>query len=143
MLAPKRVKFRKWHTGREHASKQLQPATRGIKLSFGAFGLKAVTYARITSNQLESARKVIVRELGKTGKVWIRVFPDWPVTQKPPEVKLGKGKGDPTHFVTRVYPGRIMFEVDGVDAAVAKTALTKAGKKLPVKIKVVSREVTV
>lgn len=143
MLAPKKVKHRKWHTGREHASKQLSPETRGIKLSFGSYGMKSITYARITSNQIESARKVLVRELGKTGKVWIRIFPDWPITQKPPEVKLGKGKGDPVAFVTRVYPGRIIFEVDGVETAVAKKAIIKAGKKLPVTVKVVGREITI
>jgi large subunit ribosomal protein L16 len=113
--------------------------TRGITVAFGSHGLKATSHARIRSNQLESSRKVIVRALGKTGKMWLRVFPDKPFTQKPPEVKLGKGKGDPVGYEIEVWPGRVLFEVDGVGPAVAVETLVKAGKKLPLKTKVVSR----
>lgn len=113
--------------------------TRGIKLSFGSYGLKAMEYARVTSNQIEAARKVTMHHAGKTGKVWIRVFPDHPFTQKPAEVKMGKGKGDLVGFIAEVKPGRVIFEIDGVDATVAAEALRKAGTKLPLKTKVVSR----
>jgi large subunit ribosomal protein L16 len=138
MLTPKKVKFRKWHTMR-HNSKKVKLATRGITVAFGSHGLKATTPARLRSNQLESARKVIVRSLGKTGKLWLRVFPDKPFTQKPPEVKLGKGKGDPVGYEVEVWPGRILFEVDGVDDKTATAALNNAAKKLPLKAKVVAR----
>lgn len=138
MLFPKKVKFRKWHTMRRNAKKG-KVATRGITVAFGSHGLKAVTHARLRSNQLESARKVVVRSLGKTGKMWLRVFPDKPFTQKPPEVKLGKGKGDPVGYEIEVWPGRVLFEVDGVPETVAKETLEKAGKKLPLKTKVVVR----
>ena len=138
MLFPKKVKFRKWHTMRRNA-KKTRVATRGVELSFGSHGLKAVSEHRVRSNQIESARKVIVRAMGKTGKIWIRVFPDKPFTQKPPEVKLGKGKGDPAGYEVEVLPGRIMFEVDGIPAAEAREALRKAGAKLPLKTKVVTR----
>ena len=114
-------------------------AVRGVSVAFGSHGLKATTHARVRSNQLESARKVVVRSLGKTGKMWLRVFPDKPFTQKPPEVKLGKGKGDPQGYEVEVWPGRILFEVDGVADATATETLTKAGKKLPLKTKVVAR----
>ena len=114
-------------------------ATRGITVAFGSHGLKAVTESRVRSNQIESARKVIARSLGKTGKLWVRIFPDKPFTQKPPEVKLGKGKGDPVGYEVQVWPGRVLFEVDGVSDAIAKDTLTKAAKKLPLKAKVVSR----
>jgi large subunit ribosomal protein L16 len=140
MLFPKKVKFRKWHTGRKN-SKKLAVAveTRGTKLSFGSYGIKAVEYARLTSNEIEAARKVMARYATKSGKVWTRVFPDRPFTQKPPEVKLGKGKGDPVGFVCPVKAGRIIFEIDGVDAKIAEEALRKAGTKLSVKTKIVSR----
>jgi large subunit ribosomal protein L16 len=140
MLFPKKVKHRKWFTMRQHPVKEAAHAeTRGIDLAFGSFGLKAVKYARITSNQIEAARKVMARYATKSGKVWIRVFPDHPFTQKPAEVKMGKGKGDPVGFVCEVKPGRIMFEIDGVESVVAAEALRKAGTKLPVKTKIVSR----
>src|SRR5487761_2718078 len=129
MLTPKKVKFRKWHTMR-HNSKKVKVATRGITVAFGSHGLKATTPARVRSNQLESARKVIVRSMGKTGKLWLRVFPDKPFTQKPPEVKLGKGKGDPVGYEVEVLPGRILFEIDGVSDSNAASALVKAAKKL-------------
>ena len=140
MLFPKKVKHRKWFTMRTHPEKEAAHCdTRGIDLAFGSFGLKATKYARITSNQIEAARKVMARYATKSGKVWIRVFPDHPFTQKPAEVKMGKGKGDPVGFVAEVKPGRIMFEIDGVESAVANEALRKAGTKLPVKTKIVSR----
>lgn len=140
MLIPKKVKFRKWHTSRRNASWN-HAETRGIHLSFGSFGLKAVTAARVTSNQIESARKVISKYASKSGKVWVRIFPDRPFTQKPAEVKMGKGKGDPVGYVFPVQPGRIMFEIDGVDEPTAREALRKAGTKLPLKSKIVSREI--
>lgn len=138
MMFPKKVKHRKWHTMRRN-EKKIRVATRGITVAFGSHGLKATTMARVRSNQIESARKVIARSLGKTGKVWIRIFPDKPFTQKPPEVKLGKGKGDPVGYEVEVLPGRVIFEVDGVTDVVAKSALSKAGKKLPLKAVVVAR----
>ncbi|MGH7141738.1 MAG: 50S ribosomal protein L16 [Minisyncoccia bacterium] len=139
MLFPKKVKYRKWQTGRWNM-KHPRAASRGTDVAFGSFGLKATTHARVRSNQLESARKVIVRNLGKTGKLWIRVFPDKPFTKKPPEVKLGKGKGDPVGYEVEVLPGRILFEIDGVPSETASLALVKAAKKLPLKAKVVSRQ---
>jgi len=138
MLTPKKVKFRKWQTGR-HNAKKTKVATRGITVAFGSHGLRAMTHARVRSNQLESARKVVVRQLGKTGKMWTRIFPDKPFTQKPPEVKLGKGKGDPVGYEVEVWPGRIIFEVDGVTDVIAIQALGNAAKKLPLKAKVVAR----
>ena len=138
MLFPKKVKFRKSHTMRRNP-KSPKVATRGITVAFGSPGLKAMTESRLRSNQLESARKVIVRSLGKTGRMWMRVFPDKPFTQKPPEVKLGKGKGDPVGYEVQVWPGRIIFEVDGVDEKTATDTLIKASKKLPLKAKVVAR----
>lgn len=138
MLLPKKVKFRKWHTMRRNPKRSMV-ASRGITVAFGSHGLKAMTEGRVRSNQLESARKVVVRELGKTGKMWLRVFPDKPFTQKPPEVKLGKGKGDPVGYEVQIWPGRVLFEVDGVPAVDAVKMLAKAGKKLPLKTRVVSR----
>lgn len=138
MLIPKKVKYRKWHTFRENPAK-IGVATRGTKLSFGSFGLKAMTPARIRSNQLEAARKVLSKSLGKTGRIWIRVFPDMPYTQKPAEVKLGKGKGDLQGYQVPVKPGRLIFEVDGATSDVAREALRKAGTKLPMKSKIVAR----
>jgi large subunit ribosomal protein L16 len=142
MLFPKKVKFRKWHTGRKNAKKlESGVETRGTRLSFGSHGLKAVAYGRLSSNEIEAARKVVVRYATKSGKVWTRVFPDRPFTQKPPEVKLGKGKGDPVGFVAQVKAGRILFEIDGVDKKVAEEALSKAGAKISVKTRVVSRDI--
>ena len=114
-------------------------ASRGVDVSFGSHGLKATTHARLRSNQIESARKVIVRTLGKTGKLWVRIFPDKPFTQKPPEMKLGKGKGDPVGYEVEIWPGRVLFEVDGVDAVSATKTLISAAKKLPLKARVVTR----
>jgi large subunit ribosomal protein L16 len=138
MLFPKKVKFRKSHTMRVNP-KKIKIATRGITVAFGSHGLKATTAARVRSNQIESARKVIARSLGKTGRSWTRIFPDKPFTQKPPEVKLGKGKGDPVGYEVQVWPGRVLFEVDGVADTIAIEALNKAAKKLPLKAKVVAR----
>lgn len=137
-LLPKKVKHRKWQVLRKHPDK-IGNETRGTDVSFGSFGLKSLDAKRITSNQIEAARKVVSRTLGKTGKMWIRIFPDMPFTKKPAEVKLGKGKGDPQGYVAPVKPGRIIFEVDGVPEDIAREALRKAGTKLPVRTKVVSR----
>lgn len=139
MLFPKKVKHRKWQTARRNPNK-IGLASRGTKIQNGTHGLKAMTSARITSNQIESARKVLTRETGKFGKYWIRIFPDRPITRKAAEVGMGKGKGDPQGFCVEVLPGRIMFEVAGVSEAVAREALRKAGTKLPVKVKIVSTE---
>lgn len=138
MLTPKKVKFRKWHTSRTDMTK-VSPDTRGLKVSFGSFGLKAVTGGRVRSNQIESARKVTSRTIGKTGRMWIRIFPDRPFTQKAANVGMGKGKGDPEGYCLDVRPGRIIFEVDGVPEATAKEALRKAGTKLPVNTRIVAR----
>ena len=137
MLLPKKVKYRKWHTFRKNAEK-VGVASRGTTISFGSHGLKAQAGARIMSNQLEAARKALSREIGKTGKLWIRIFPDMPLTKKPAEVKLGKGKGDLFGYCAPVKPGRIIFEVDGVTDAVARESLRKAGTKLPLKTKVIA-----
>jgi len=139
MLFPKKVKYRKWHTARKNKSKMVKPETRGIGLSFGSFGLKATSQGRVRSNQIESARKTLSRTITKSGKLWIRIFPDRPYTSKPPEVGMGKGKGDPQGYCFDLRPGRIIFEVDGVEATIAKDALRKAGAKLPVKTMIVSR----
>ena len=138
MLTPKKVKFRKWQTGRSNI-KARTADTRGVKLAFGSFGLKSESQARVKSIQLESARKVISRTLTKTGKYWIRIFPDRPYTAKAAEVGMGKGKGDPQGYCFDVLPGRIIFEVDGVDEAIAHEALRKAGSKLPLKTRIISR----
>lgn len=138
MLLPKKVKFRKWHTMRLN-KKAMTPETRGTKLAFGSYGLKAETQARVKSNQLEAARKAMSRSLTKAGKYWIRIFPDRPYTAKAAEVGMGKGKGDPQGYCFEVFPGRIIFEVDGVEEAIAREALRKAGTKLPVKSRIISR----
>ncbi|MEA2701696.1 MAG: large subunit ribosomal protein [Candidatus Parcubacteria bacterium] len=139
MLFPKKVKHRKWQTGRKSEEKLARPDTRGTTVAFGSYGLKATTAHRVTSNQIEAARKVLTRVTGKGGKMWIRIFPDRPVTKKPAEVGMGKGKGDPQHFVFEVRPGRVIFELDGVEDAKARDALRRAGAKLPVKVSIVTR----
>lgn len=139
MLFPKKVKHRKWQTNRKSPEKLARPDTRGITVAFGTYGMKATTPSRVTSNQIEAARKVLTRATGKTGKMWIRIFPDRPITAKPAEVGMGKGKGDPKHFVFEVRPGRILFELDGVPEIVARDAMRRAGAKLPLKTKVVTR----
>ncbi len=142
MLFPKKVKHRKWQTHRKSPERMNRPETRGLTVSYGSYGLKAVTGSRVTSNQIEAARRVISRTMGKAGKSWIRIFPDRPITQKAAEVPMGKGKGDPDHFVCEVHPGRVMFEIDGVEEDIAREAFRKAMNKLPVKAKFVRREDT-
>ena len=139
MLFPKKVKHRKWQTARLSQAKLDRPESRGITMSFGAFGLKAETASRVAANQIEAARRAMQRSAGKTAKVWIRIFPDRPVTQKAAEVPMGKGKGDPNRYVFEVRPGRILFEIDGVTEEVAREALRKAGCKLPVRTRVIAR----
>ena len=134
MLQPKRTKFRKAHKGRIHGN-----AKGGTQLTFGAYGLKATTPARVTARQIEAARRAITRHLRRTGRVWIRVFPDVPVSTKPAEVRMGKGKGNPEFWVARVKPGRIMFEIDGVAEELAGEALGLASAKLPLDTRVVKR----
>lgn len=138
MLTPKKVKFRKWQTGRKDMTK-VTPATRGITVAFGSYGLKATSGGRIRANQIESARKVTSRTIGKVGRMWIRIFPDRPFTAKPAEVGMGKGKGNPEGYCLDVRPGRVLFEVDGVSPLIAKEALRKAGTKLPVTTRIVER----
>lgn len=139
MLFPKKVKHRKWQSQRMNEKKLNRPDTRGVTLAFGSVGLKATSPARITSNQIEAARKVLTRATAKSGKLWIRIFPDRPITQKPAEVTMGAGKGDPKHYVFQVRPGRILFEMDGVDEKVAREHMRQAGMKLPAKTTVISR----
>ena len=137
MLFPKKVKFRKWQKKRTKMEGRVE--SRGTTVAFGSFGLKAETMGRLTSNQIEAARKAASRHLTKVGRMWIRVFPDRPFTSKPAEVPMGGGKGDLDGYSIEVLPGRIIFEVDGVDAAIAKEALRKAGTKLPIKTRSVER----
>jgi large subunit ribosomal protein L16 len=134
MLSPKRTKYRKAHKGRIHGA-----AKGGSDLNFGAYGLKAVNPDRVTARQIEAARRAITRHLKRLGRVWIRVFPDVPVSTKPAEVRMGSGKGTPEFWVCRVHPGRIMFEIDGVSEQVAREAFALAAAKLPIRTKVVSR----
>jgi len=138
MLFPKKVKHRKWQTGRRNP-KRAGIATRGITIAFGSFGLKSLARGRITSNQIEASRRVMRRALGKNGTIWTRIFPDRPYTAKGAEVGMGKGKGDPQGFVAEVEPGRVLFEVDGVEEALAREVLRKGGAKMPVKTKIVAR----
>ncbi len=139
MLFPKKVKHRKWQTGRKSEKRLARPDTRGTTIANGSFGLKAVTPSRVTSNQIEAARKVLTRATAKSGKLWIRIFPDRPITAKPAEVGMGSGKGDLKHFVFEVRPGRVLFELDGVAESVARAHLKQAGSKLPVKTVIVAR----
>lgn len=139
MLFPKKVKHRKWQRMRTNPQKS-RNESRGIELAFGAHGLKAIMPGRIKANQIEAARRAVSRAMGKTGKVWIRIFPDRPYTKKAAEVGMGKGKGDVEGYEMEVLPGRILFEVDGVSKATATEALRKAGSKLPTKTKIVSRQ---
>src|SRR3978361_898877 len=134
MLQPKKTKFRKQFKGRIHGA-----AKGGFELNFGQFGLKAVEPERVTARQIEAARRAITREMKRQGRVWIRVFPDVPVSSKPTEVRMGSGKGAPDYWAARVHPGRIMFEVDGVAEAIAKEALRLGAAKLPVRTRVVAR----
>lgn len=134
MLSPKRTKYRKAHKGRIHGN-----AKGGTALNFGSFGLKATTPGRVTARQIEASRRAITRHMKRSGRVWIRIFPDLPVTSKPAEVRQGKGKGSPEFWACRVKPGRIMFEVDGVPAEIARQALDLAAAKLPVQTRFVAR----
>jgi large subunit ribosomal protein L16 len=134
MLQPKRMKYRKAHKGRIKGN-----ATSAAALSFGTFGLKAQEPARITARQIEAARRAMTRQMKRAGRVWIRVFPDVPVSKKPTEVRMGKGKGTPEFWVARVKPGRVMFEIDGVGDQVAREALRLAAAKLPLRTRVVAR----
>ena len=134
MLQPKRTKFRKQHKGRIHGA-----AKGGTSLAFGAFGLKAQEPERVTARQIEAARRAITRSMKRQGRVWIRIFPDVPVSSKPTEVRMGKGKGAPEYWAARVAPGRIMFEIDGVNEQVAREALYLGAQKLPIKTRFVQR----
>ncbi len=134
MLQPKRTKFRKAFKGRIHGD-----AKGGTALNFGAFGLKALAPERITARQIESARRAITRHMKRQGRLWIRIFPDVPVSSKPAEVRMGSGKGSPEYWAARVKPGRIMFEIDGVSHEVAAGAFERAAAKLPIKVKMVTR----
>ncbi|MDA0339382.1 MAG: 50S ribosomal protein L16 [Proteobacteria bacterium] len=134
MLMPKRTKYRKAHKGRIHGN-----AKGGTALNFGSFGLKATTPERVTARQIEAARRAMTRHMKRQGRVWIRIFPDVPVSKKPAEVRMGKGKGTPELWVCRVKPGRIMFEIDGVPLDVAKRACELAAAKLPLQTRFVAR----
>jgi large subunit ribosomal protein L16 len=134
MLQPMRTKFRKAHKGRIHGV-----ATSGNSLAFGEFGLKALEPERVTARQLEAARRAMTRHMKRSGRVWIRVFPDVPVSKKPIEVRMGKGKGTPEYWVVRIKPGRVLFEIDGVPVQVAREALDLAAAKLPIKTRFVQR----
>jgi large subunit ribosomal protein L16 len=134
MLQPKRTKYRKAHKGRIHGV-----AKGGFELAFGEFGLKAQEPDRLTARQIEAARRAMTREMKRQGRVWIRVFPDVPVSKKPTEVRMGKGKGTPEFWAARVKPGRILFEIDGVSKEVAREALRLGAMKLPIKTRFISR----
>ena len=134
MLSPKRTKYRKAHKGRIHGV-----AKGGTSLNFGAFGLKALEPERVTARQIEAARRAITRAMKRAGRVWIRVFPDVPVSKKPAEVRMGSGKGSTEYWACRVKPGRVLFEVDGVTQATAREALGLAAAKLPIKTRIVKR----
>ena len=134
MLQPSRTKFRKAHKGRIHGV-----ATSGQNLAFGQYGLKATEPDRVTARQIEAARRALTRHMKRAGQVWIRVYPDVPVSKKPLEVRMGSGKGTPEFWVTRIKPGRILFEIDGVSIALAKEALDLAAAKLPIKTRFVER----
>lgn len=133
---PKKVKHRKWHKG----SKRVKVATRKTSLAFGKMGLKATTESWVTSRQIEAARRAITRYVKRGGSIWIRIFPDHPVTAKGAEVPMGKGKGAVDHYVVPVRPGTVMFEIDGVEDEVAREALRLAAHKLPVKTKIVEKK---
>ena len=134
MLQPTRTKFRKQFKGRIHGS-----ATSGVELTFGSFGLKALEPERVTARQIEAARRAITRHMKRSGRVWIRIFPDVPVSKKPTEVRMGKGKGTPELWVCRIKPGRIMFEIDGVPEDVAREALRLGAAKLPIRTRFIQR----
>ena len=134
MLQPMRTKFRKAHKGRIKGV-----ATSGVDLAFGHFGLKALEPERVTARQIEAARRAITRHMKRQGRLWIRVFPDVPVSSKPAEVRMGSGKGSPEHWVARVKPGRVLFELEGVAGPIARGAFERAAEKLPIKTRIVAR----
>ncbi|MBY0299261.1 MAG: 50S ribosomal protein L16 [Methylobacterium sp.] len=134
MLQPKKTKFRKQFKGRIHGA-----AKGGTDLNFGSYGLKALEPERVTARQIEAARRAITREMKRQGRVWIRIFPDVPVTQKPTEVRMGSGKGSPEYWAARVHPGRVMFEIDGVAEDIAREALRLGAAKLPVRTRFIQR----
>jgi large subunit ribosomal protein L16 len=134
MLQPKRTKYRKAHKGRIHGH-----AKGATTLNFGTFGLKAQAPGRITARQIEAARRAITRHIKRAGRVWIRVFPDVPVSSKPAEVRMGKGKGSPEFWICRIKPGRVMFELDGVAGPIAREALQRGAAKLPIDTRIISR----
>ncbi|CAH1659848.1 50S ribosomal subunit protein L16 [Hyphomicrobiales bacterium] len=134
MLQPKKTKFRKQFKGRIHGT-----AKGGTNLDFGQFGLKALEPERVTARQIEAARRAITRQMKRQGRVWIRIFPDLPVTDKPTEVRMGKGKGSPEYWAARVHPGRIMFELDGVPEETAREALRLGAAKLPIRTRFIQR----
>ena len=134
MLQPKKTKYIKAHKGRIRGK-----AKGGTTLNFGSYGLKAITAERVTSRQIEAARRAITRHMKRAGKVWIRIFPDVPVSKKPTEVRMGKGKGTPEYWAAKVKPGRIMFEIDGVPSDIAHTALNLGSSKLPLQTKIITR----
>lgn len=136
MLSPKKIKHRKWHKSAGTSGRQ---ASRTLKVSFGSWGLKALTGTWVTARQIEAARRVMVRYIRKGGKVWLRIFPDKPVTIKGAETPMGKGKGAPDHYVVDVKPGTILLEIDGIADSEAKEALKMAGYKLPLKTKVLKK----
>jgi large subunit ribosomal protein L16 len=136
MLQPKRTKFRKMHKGRNRGL-----ASRGNKVSFGEYGLKSVERGRVTARQIEAARRAMTRHIKRGGRVWIRIFPDKPISKKPLEVRMGKGKGNPEYWVSLIKPGHVLYEMEGVSEDIAREAFRLAGAKLPVKTVFVSRQV--
>ena len=134
MLSPKRTKYRKAQKGRVHGM-----AKGGTTLNFGAYGLKTTTAGRVTARQIEAARRAITRHLKRAGRIWIRIFPDVPVSTKPTEVRMGKGKGSPEYWICRVKPGRILFEVDGVSPNLAESAFARGASKLPLGTRIITR----
>ena len=134
MLSPKRTKYRKAHKGRIHGD-----AKGGTALNFGAYGLKAMEPGRLTARQIEATRRAITRHIRRVGRVWVRIFPDVPVSKKPAEVRMGKGKGSPEFWMARVKPGRVMFELDGVPADLAREAFERGAAKLPIRTRVIRR----
>lgn len=136
MLQPKRTKFRKQHKGRNRGV-----ATRGSKVSFGEYGLKATTRGRLTARQIEAARRAMTRHIKRGGRVWIRIFPDKPISKKPAEVRMGKGKGNPEYWVAQIQPGKVLYEMDGVNEETAREAFALAAAKLPVLTTFVVRQV--
>ena len=136
MLQPSRRKYRKEHKGRNKGI-----ATRGTKVSFGEYGLKAIGRGRLTARQIEAARRAMTRHIKRGGRIWIRIFPDQPISQKPAEVRMGNGKGNPEYYVAEIQPGKVIYEMDGVDEALAREAFALAAAKLPIETTFVVRQV--